>query len=245
MSRFPRRHASELHRRRIRNAWASFWLSLALLGALAGGLALQSLCREPETRAFTGFWVAEEQGEKAPLPRPLPPLPQEPAPQLSLPQAVAECLPAEAEEVPELELPAVVDMPLPEEESAAPPAPRRARTAAAVPAVPAAAAPAAPAAAAVRRSEGEFIPPAYLSAPKPPYPAGMRQSRLEGTVKLRISIDTQGAPMRVEVLEGSGHTEFDSTARLWVLEHWMFKPARRGESAIPGTVVTRVHFVLN
>ena len=89
-----------------------------------------------------------------------------------------------------------------------------------------------------------YTPPAYKSAPPPPYPASMRQSRVEGTVRLRIYLLTDGKPDHVEIVDSSGYAELDSEASSWVLKHWLFTPALRNHSPIPSTVLTRVRFVL-
>lgn len=89
-----------------------------------------------------------------------------------------------------------------------------------------------------------FTPPAYRIAPVPPYPASMRQSGVEGRVRLRIFLDAQGRPQRVVVVQSSGYAEFDSTAGDWVLRHWSFTPAQRGDKAVASTVVTQVCFVI-
>ena len=89
-----------------------------------------------------------------------------------------------------------------------------------------------------------YTPPSYMSAPPPPYPASMRQSRVEGTVRLRIYLLTDGKPAHVEIVDSSGYAELDSEASSWVLKHWLFTPALRNHSPIPSTVLTRVRFVL-
>lgn len=89
-----------------------------------------------------------------------------------------------------------------------------------------------------------YTPPAYRIAPVPPYPASLRQSRVEGNVRLRIFLDAEGRPQRVVVVQSSGYAEFDSTAGDWVLRHWTFTPARRGERAVAAIVVTQVRFVI-
>lgn len=89
-----------------------------------------------------------------------------------------------------------------------------------------------------------FTPPAYRIAPVPPYPASLRQSGVEGRVRLRIFLDAEGRPQRVVVVQSSGYAEFDSTAGDWVLRHWSFTPAQRGDKAVASTVVTQVCFVI-
>lgn len=258
MSHSADRHARLLHAQSLRRAWASLGISALALGVGAGALALQRLGIEPYVVGFQGFWVAEPQGAAMAVAQVEPvellsPLPEDVA---VVPPTVAEVAPPSPALLEEVELPPMPELLAAEADDAEPFAPPAAssrrtvdrRTAAAAPRAASAAQRVASAAAEVPASaaqEGEFTPPAYWKAPKPPYPASMRQSRIEGSVQLRIALDAQGHPRRVDVVGGSGHVEFDSAARLWVLEHWQFKPARRGAQAVPGTVLTRVHFVLN
>lgn len=88
-------------------------------------------------------------------------------------------------------------------------------------------------------------PPAYLSNPKPPYPAAMRQRRIQGSVGVRIAVSQQGSPTAVDITRPSGHAEFDSTARSWILRHWRFHPATTAGKATASTVSTTVRFILN
>ena len=88
-------------------------------------------------------------------------------------------------------------------------------------------------------------PPAYLSNPKPPYPAAMRQRRIQGSVGVRIAVSQQGTPTAVNITRPSGHAEFDSTARSWILRHWRFRPATTAGKATASTVTTTVRFRLN
>lgn len=243
--RFSRISPMLLHRRCIRRAWISFWLTWPLLGVGACLLTLRLLPPRVESHGMHAFWVAPS-AESAPdaprrhelIPPPrhepqweLPPLPTtEPTPptptHLELPELGIATTP-----FPALELPPPVDAPTPAKHSPAPP---RAATVAKAAAAPPSA-----------QAAGAYTPPAYRSTPKPPYPAAMRQSRIEGSVRLRISIDATGHPQKVELLASSGHHDFDATARSWVLEHWLFEPARRSGQPVPGTVVTSVHFVLH
>ena len=248
MSRFPLRHARLLRQQQLRRTWLSLALCLALLSAGGGALALFAAYGAAELGrafSFTGIAGVQPQPQQPPPPTPHAPLPPLPPPSeavvtISLPMApLPPPTPAEAEELP---LPTPADellLPLPDESAKPPPppAPPARRRPAAIAATPPSApgGPAAPA----------YTPPAYLHTPKPPYPPAMRQSRLEGTVRLRIALDAEGHPRQVDIITGSGHTDFDTTARLWVLKHWRFSPARRGAQPIPGSVITSVHFVLN
>ena len=242
MSRFAHPHVAALHRRTVRCAWASFWLSLGVLGGLAAVLTVHSLRRVPELGGFVGVYPVESPPAELQEPAELyPQAPDRPWEGEVAPLPLAEVLPpalAEAElpELPPLQEPSALEW----SEPAPPPPPRRATAARAVP-TPVPARAAAPLA-----GEGEpFTPPAYLRTPEPPYPPAMRRNRIEGSVRLRILLDAQGAPQQVEIVSSSGHSEFDTTAHQWVLQRWRFTPARRGAQAVPGAVVTSVRFVLN
>ncbi len=91
---------------------------------------------------------------------------------------------------------------------------------------------------------GELIAARYRLTPRPPYPPSLLSRRVQGEVGLRIEIDDEGVPRRVEVSSTSGHTAFDRSAREWVLAHWRFHPARRGARAVASVVHTRVEFCL-
>ena len=228
-----------------RRAWAALGATCLLLGGAGGALSMLGL----EARLWrgegtlSGVYMAAPDAAPTSAPQPLPSVPEPAPPALRLPLAPPQPLkpepPAEPAPVAAAELLPVQShllLELPAQDfTAAPARPATARRA--LPAEP----PSAPAAAA----EGDFTPPAYLHAPRPPYPAAMRQSRVEGSVRLRIHVDAEGAPQRVDIIAASGHAELDSTAREWVLRHWRFTPAHRGGAPVPASVVTSVQFVLS
>lgn len=254
MSRFSSPHTRRLRRQHTARARLSLALSLAAVGALGGALRLVTVLRHADAGEGAAPLSAILQPAAPPLPAahtpeppavPLPPPPEPPLPPLPSLPAIATMPPPL---LPELPIPpaAAVEEPdllaelMPEE---APPSPRPSRaTPPARPRPAVATAPAAPAAAAAAEP---YTPPAYRSAPKPPYPAAMRSMRAEGTVHLRIVIDSLGAPQSVEVIGSSGYAEFDTTARRWVLAHWRFTPAYCGSRPVPATITTRLHFVLS
>ena len=248
MKRF-RHTARAPHLWHMRRAWASLGITGVLMGMTLGTLAVISLKHSWMSEgALEGFWVSSTPPSvPVPIAQPL----ELPPVEMSAPSipAIAPLPVAPAEAVP-VALPklspafdSLLEFPV-EELAETPPVaktrpsrpvgkPARAAGAKAVAAQPPAA-----------EAQGEYTPPAYRSAPLPPYPAAMRQSRVQGSVRLRIFLDDRGRPERVEVAESSGHTEFDTTARSWVQRHWVFSPARRGGKPVPGTVITRVQFVL-
>lgn len=58
------------------------------------------------------------------------------------------------------------------------------------------------------------------SFPQPGYPYDALVNRETGTVTLAIRFDGSGKPSNVEIVNSSGHTDLDSGAREFVLEHW-------------------------
>ncbi len=67
----------------------------------------------------------------------------------------------------------------------------------------------------------------YVRAPAPIYPRGPLMAGIEGTVQLRVLVDTNGSVLDVQVERSSGNRELDAAAREQVLRHWLFQPAQR------------------
>lgn len=258
---FPRFHrrsafsARCLYEQRVARAWRCAAVAAA---ALLGGVAAFVFCphgvREIGMAGvlFEGVPYAEATAEqKSAAPAPLPPLRVLPPTETPAAHAPAMARPAVlpweapelawepldeqdepfslAEELPPLALPS------------APKEPRRVASPSPAPAV--AAAPASgtqSGAAAARRT-----PPAYRSAPRPPYPAAMRQLRCTGSVGVRISVSAEGKPTGVEITQSAGHAEFDTLTREWILKHWSFHPATEDNHPTAATVRTRVEFRLD
>lgn len=73
--------------------------------------------------------------------------------------------------------------------------------------------------------------PSLLSAPPPPYPALLKQARVQGRVLLRAIVDTTGRiePASIKILQ-SPNPGFDEPAREWLMKA-LFRPARaRGQA---------------
>ncbi len=249
-TRFSRISPLELARERERRAWCCALSGLALLLSFAvAALALpaQEWAFVHESPAcFHGFWVvspAEPLQESAarsalaftPPPAPSPAVQLEVQPELPEPEWLPECLP---EDGVELSPEPLMAEDLPEFDTE--PANRPPRAVAAQRASDAA--PAEPSSAA--RPPAEFVAASYRHTPAPPWPATLRSRRVQGSVGLRVAVDAQGEPTRVEVCATSGHAALDRCARDWVLAHWHFHPARRGGVAVASTVRTQVDFVL-
>ena len=161
----------------------------------------------------------------APAPEPVPEPPAPPPPPKRKKQP-----PKKEQEPPKVEEPPAIEAP-PAATVEAPPAP--------VPVAPVAAAPAP-----VPVTPARFDA-AYLKNPAPPYP---RQSRLlgeEGTVRIRVCVDTGGKPTDDVVLERtSGFERLDAIA-LQTVRRWSFTPARRGNDPVAACVVVPMEFRLD
>ena len=68
----------------------------------------------------------------------------------------------------------------------------------------------------------------------------MRKRRITGSVGVRISVSPQGLPTAVDITRPSGHSEFDTSTRSWILRHWRFQPA-----STAAVFTTTIHFKLN
>lgn len=160
---------------------------------------------------------------KAPLPRPRPAPP--PAP---MPLALAE---------PETPAPAA-----PTGVIAAPPAPPPMTAPMAAPA-PAPTPPAPPAPPAPPKIELPSSDAAYLNNPKPGYPAISKRMGEQGRVLLRVLIDADGLPQRVEIKQSSGFDRLDRQAQEAVLR-WRFVPGKRNGVAEAMWNLVPINFVL-
>lgn len=84
---------------------------------------------------------------------------------------------------------------------------------------------------------------APLKTPHPPYPARMRQRRMEGDVGICIHINAAGLPTAVDILT-EVHPDFAEHTRRWILRHWRFRAALRGTNNIASTLYSTVRYRL-
>jgi len=84
---------------------------------------------------------------------------------------------------------------------------------------------------------------AYLSNPKPVYPAASRRLEEEGKVVLRVRVGTDGLPLEMEIKTSSGFARLDEAAKAAV-KQWRFVPGRRGDEAIESWVSVPIVFSL-
>jgi protein TonB len=84
----------------------------------------------------------------------------------------------------------------------------------------------------------------YLSNPTPPYPRLSRRLGEEGTVIIRVFINTEGRPEKAELRTSSGYTRLDEVA-LETVKRWRFVPGKRGGEPEAMWFNVPVRFVLD
>lgn len=229
-TRFSRISPALLHRRRERYAWLSLGLTLVLMAGTSALLAQQVLLFiSGSNSSFIG--IEYKQAEQPPrhasplIARSSPPQPSI-SPQLPLPEAPEALIPETVEDFAPADLAAE---PLPPEEwTDFLPTPPHHRTVSR---------PTSP------KAE-QATAAAPLQTPHPSYPTRMRQRRMEGDVGICIHINTEGIPTAVDVLT-EVHPEFAEHTRRWILRHWRFRAARKGNQTIISTLHTTIRFRLN
>jgi protein TonB len=85
---------------------------------------------------------------------------------------------------------------------------------------------------------------AYRHNPAPGYPPLALRRGWQGTVRLRVTLDVQGRPTRVELAAGSGHPLLDESA-LAAVRQWQFRPATRLGETVVATVEVPIVFKLD
>jgi len=85
----------------------------------------------------------------------------------------------------------------------------------------------------------------YAQRPgSPRYPKPALLAGHEGTVLLRIHVDVDGRPTRVEVASSSGHRLLDRAAVEFAMRQLRFKPAQRDGRPVPAIAQVPVAFAL-
>jgi protein TonB len=72
----------------------------------------------------------------------------------------------------------------------------------------------------------------YADATPPPYPRDAARMGAQGTVLLKVLVDTDGMPVEVTIHGSSGNRSLDHGAREHVLKHWRFQPAMHDGHAV-------------
>jgi len=96
-------------------------------------------------------------------------------------------------------------------------------------------------------SPAPIIPPnfnaAYLDNPAPAYPALSRRMGEQGTVLLRVLVESDGHASKVEIRASSGFERLDQSA-LDAVGRWKFVPAKQGDQTVGAWVVVPILFSL-
>jgi protein TonB len=85
----------------------------------------------------------------------------------------------------------------------------------------------------------------YAQAPAPTYPRDALRDGVEGTVLLKVLVDTDGRPLDVQIERSSGNRSLDRAAREQVLQRWRFRPAMEDGRAVQAIGLVPVDFRLN
>lgn len=85
--------------------------------------------------------------------------------------------------------------------------------------------------------------PMPLAQPRPPYPYLARRQGVQGWVRVRILVDSQGAVSKVILLQSHPQGVFDKTVRR-TLKSWRFQPATRDRHPVSTWVQTTIRFNL-
>ena len=85
---------------------------------------------------------------------------------------------------------------------------------------------------------------AYFHNPTPRYPSAAKRRGMQGLVELRVTVNSHGQPVSVEVNQSSGFQLLDREA-IKAIRQWRFQPAQRAGIAVAGEVLVPVHYLLN
>jgi len=78
----------------------------------------------------------------------------------------------------------------------------------------------------------------------PPYPALDARLGNQGTVLLHLVIGSDGRVRAADVVRSSGFPGLDQAAEAWVMAHWRYQPALKGENAVESAANVAVTFNL-
>ena len=91
--------------------------------------------------------------------------------------------------------------------------------------------------------EARFFQARYAYNPKPTYPDAAKREGWQGTVLLRVLINSQGEPATIEINDSSGFEILDQAA-LTTVRRWRFHPAHQGDQRIASWVKIPIVFRL-
>jgi protein TonB len=85
----------------------------------------------------------------------------------------------------------------------------------------------------------------YLNNPPPEYPPLALRQGWQGTVVLRVHVQSNGKPDVVEVQKSSGRKLLDDEAVRTVKNYWSYTPAKRGDTPVDGWTTTPIEFQIS
>jgi protein TonB len=85
--------------------------------------------------------------------------------------------------------------------------------------------------------------PVLENEPKIPYPEEAKRAQIEGTVRLRVTVDTEGHVVDVKIITRVGYG-LDEAARD-AIRKMRFKPALKGGEAVSTTITYNYTFLLD
>lgn len=97
-----------------------------------------------------------------------------------------------------------------------------------------------------RAGSAAVQPATQVYTTQPPYPAGARESGVQGTVRLRVRVGADSCLRDVAVAHSSGRSDFDNAALGTVKREWRFRAARAAAGyPVESTVLVTIRFELN
>ena len=87
------------------------------------------------------------------------------------------------------------------------------------------------------------VPPKLRASIRPKYPIESRKNKEEGTVRLLLKIDEDGAVASADIEKSSGFPQLDAAARQAVLNA-RFNPAKSGSKRVASTAQISLNFTL-
>lgn len=86
--------------------------------------------------------------------------------------------------------------------------------------------------------------PGYFRNPPPVYPEEARRQGREGLVLLRVTVNDEGKPESINILQSSGFVLLDDAA-ISAVKEWKFKPARFNGIPVESQVEVPMQFKLD
>lgn len=81
----------------------------------------------------------------------------------------------------------------------------------------------------------------YLDNPAPSYPSLSRRLGEQGKVMLKVYVDVNGMPTKIELQKTSGFERLDNSA-METVKQWKFMPAKQGGQSIAAWVIVPIKF---